>query len=142
MLLLACGLLQFQFSVQEQRVFTDRKGLLPTDQIRNARLLTYHARQAHMFEADMDGAMSLLQRALITNPYYVPAWLGLAELKNDIGEKKQAVEVLQYANLLTRGLKRWRWDKALVAYQLGQTEMLPDELSYIIEEIPGKARAD
>ena len=142
LLLLACGLLQLKFSVQEQRIFSDQKGLVATDQIRNARLLTYHAKQKYMFEADMSAATSLLQRALITTPYYVPAWLSLAELKNDIGEKKQAAEVLQYADLLTQGLKRWRWDKALVAYQLGKTDMLPDELSYIIKEIPGKPRAD
>ena len=78
LILLACGLLQLKFSVQEQRIFTDQKGLLATNQIRNARLLTYHAKQKHMFEADMGAAMSLLQQALITNPYYVPAWLSLA----------------------------------------------------------------
>lgn len=116
LLLLACALLQLNFSVQEQRTFTDRKGRLPKDQIRNARLLTYHAKQKHMFDADMDGALSLLQRALIINPYYVPAWLSLAELKNDTGEKEQAYEILHYTDILTRGLKRWRWDKALVAY--------------------------
>ncbi len=142
LLLLACALLQLNFSVQEQRIFTDKKGRLPTDQIRNARLLTYHAKQKHMFDADMDGALSLLQQALIINPYYVPAWLSLAELKNDIGAKEQAIEVLHYVDVLTRGLKRWRWDKALVAYQLGKMDMLPGELSYIIGEIPGKARAD
>lgn len=142
LILLACAVLQLKFSVEEQRVFSNRTDLLEMDQIRNARLLTYYAKQKYIFEADMGGAMSLLQKALVTNPYYVPAWLSLAELNNDRGRKKEAVAALQYADLLTRDLKRWRWDKALVAYQLGETDMLPDELNYIIAEIPGKARAD
>jgi len=142
LLLLVCGLLQLRFSVQEQQISIDQEGLSATDQIRNARLLTFHAKQKYMFEADMHAAMSLLQQALIINPFYVPAWLSLAELKNDIGEKKQAAEVLDYADSLTQGLHRWRWDKALVAYELGETDMLPGELSYIIEDIPGKPRAD
>jgi hypothetical protein len=72
----------------------------------------------------------------------VPAWLGLAELYNDQGQKMQAGEVLQYADSLTEGLKRWRWDMALTAYQLNRQEMLPGELSFIIRELPGKTRND
>ena len=115
---------------------------LNPQQVRDSRILTYQAKQKHLFEADLTGAEVLLQQALKVNSYYIPAWLSLVELYNDRGEKDHAGKVLAYVDELTQGIKRWRWDKALVAYQTGMVEILPEELSYIIREIPGKSRND
>lgn len=140
--LLVCALWQIVFSYQEQQKFSEKFDKDRAGQSRNVRALTHHARQLYLLQADLDGATALLQRALIVNPSYVPAWLSLAELKNDKGEKEKAYAILQYVDLLTEGLKRWRWEKALTAYQLGKLEMLPDELSHIVKELPGKERND
>lgn len=109
---------------------------------RNFRGLTHFAKQKHMLEADLSAAVSLLQQALTANPSYVPAWLSLAEVNNDLGQKEKAYAILNYVDGLTKGLKRWRWDKALTAYQLGKVEILPGELHYIVSEFDGKDRND
>jgi hypothetical protein len=108
----------------------------------NPQLLTLSAKKKQLLEGDMAGAKSRLQRALTSNAYYVPAWLALAELNNDLGNKAQAYTILDYVETLIRDLKRWRWEKTLVDYQLGRLRALPTELRYIIHEIPGKSRND
>ena len=123
-------------------IISENTAFLKSQQVRDSRILTYQAKQKHLFEADLSGAEIFLQNALKVNSYYIPAWLGLVELYNDQGEKDHAGEVLAYVDELTQGIKRWRWDKAFVAYQTGMVEILPDELSYIIREIPGKSRND
>jgi tetratricopeptide (TPR) repeat protein len=140
--LLVCAVWQIFFSFQEQQSLNEKIDKSEAVQERNVRGLTYLAKEKYMLEADLDTAMSLLQQALTVNPSYVPAWLILAELNNDLGQKEKAYAILYYIDLLTAGLKRWRWDKALTAYQLGKIEMLPGELSYIVQEIDGKNRND
>ncbi len=133
---------QMSFAIREQLGTGESVTQSTSSLIRNARILTYQAKEKHLFEADLSAAEMLLQNALKVNSVYVPAWLSLVELYNDRGEKDRAARALTYADTLTQGIKRWRWDKALVAYQTGTLEMLPAELSYIIQEIPGKSRND
>jgi tetratricopeptide (TPR) repeat protein len=141
-LLLAGAVWQLHFSLQAQRDFTERAGSTVRPESRNLHALTYEAKQKYMLEADLAGAQPLLRQALTVNPLHVPAWLSLAEVYNDLGEKETASAILEYADQLTTGLKRWRWEKALTAYQLGKMAMLPEELRFIIREIPGKNRTD
>lgn len=140
LMLLSCGVWQFIFAMQEQLVFVGKTEILEASQIKDSEALTHIARRKHLFEAEMNGANVFLQKALLNNSYYIPAWLGLAELLNDLGRKKQAQEVYTYIEYLLTDLKRWRWEKALTAYQLGREELLPEELKFIIREIPGKIR--
>jgi tetratricopeptide (TPR) repeat protein len=140
--LVACAVWQMLFSIQEQRDFNAGSEKALALETRNFRALTHHAKQKYMLEADLSTAMLLLQQALIANPSYVPAWLSLAELNNDLGNKERASAILHYVDGLTEGLKRWRWDKALTAYQMGKVEMLPGELRYIVYELGGKERND
>ena len=142
LMLVTVALWQLYFAAQEQLGNNENRSPTKSSQIRNPRILTYQAKEKHLFEADLSGAEILLQNALKVNTVYVPAWLSLVELYNDRGEKDRAGKVLDYADTLTQGIKRWRWDKALVAYQTGRIEMLPEELGYIINEIPGKSRND
>lgn len=141
-ILLACAVWQMWFSYQEQKDFSERFEQTLTTHTRNFRALTHNAKQKYMLEADLSSAMSLLQRALTLNPSYVPAWLSLTELNNDLGQKENAYAILQHVDLLTEGIKRWRWDMALTAYQLGKLELLPGELRYIVQEFGGKERND
>jgi len=141
-LLIIIATWQLYFAVQLQLISTENTNLIKSSNVRNARILTYQAKQKHLFEADLAGAQTLLQNALKINSYYVPAWLSLVELHNDWGEKNQAGKVFKYTDELTQEINRWRWDKALVAYQTGIVDILPGELSHIINKIPGKDRND
>jgi tetratricopeptide (TPR) repeat protein len=142
MVLLVCAIWQIVFALQEQKTFSEGSEKTLAIPTRNFRALTYNAKQKYMLEADLGAATLLLQQALTVNPSYIPAWLSLAELNNDLGQKEKASAILDYVDLLTKGLKRWRWDKALTAYQLGRVEMLPGDLRYIVHELDGKDRND
>lgn len=142
LLLLLAAVAQLRFAVQEQLLFSDDTERLVDERIRNPRVLLNFAKQQHLFEADLDGAQRLFRQALVCSPLYVPAWLGLAELLNDRGDKERAAAIVTYADSLTKSIKRWRWEKTLTAYQLGLTDLLPAELHYIIAHIPGKSRTD
>ena len=138
LILLLIAAVQIRFAVLEQDTFIGKGGAASN----NALLLTNAAKQKHLFEADLDQAAYLLQNAWLVKPYYVPAWLALAVVRSDQGKTEQSLKIIDYVHYLTRDIKRWRWDKVLVAYQLGQTRLLPTELSYIIAEIKGKPRKD
>ena len=140
--LLVCAIWQMLFSFQEQKTFSEGFEKTSAPQTRNYRVLTHFAKQKYMVDADLNAAVSLLQQALTAHPSYVPAWLSLAEVNNDLGQKEKAYAILNHVDRLTAGLKRWRWDKALTAYQLGQVELLPGELRYIVAELAGKDRND
>ncbi|WP_458774914.1 hypothetical protein [Desulforhopalus sp. 52FAK] len=131
-----------RFSVHEQQVFGANVDNLPLEDIRDAGLLTKMAKKKYLFGADVKVARQLLQQALLSAPYSIPAWLSLAELNNDEGQKRQTRQILEYIDQLTAEIHRYRWEKTLVDYQVGRTEMLPGELSYIIEKMPGKSRRD
>ncbi|PHR27860.1 MAG: hypothetical protein COA36_07830 [Desulfotalea sp.] len=142
LVLLIVGVLQMSFRVQEQQVFGGHINGLAVDRVHDARLLTRLAKKKYLFDADIQGAKVLLKQALISASYSIPAWLSLAELYNDEGHRQQSRQVLEYTDLLTSEINRWRWEKTLVDYQVGRTEILASELSYIIAEVPGKTRRD
>ncbi len=141
--LLVIAILQFRLALFEQSEYSRKKGGSSQHKYqRNPYLLTWQAKQKHIFAADMDAAQLLYQQALTVNPLYIPAWLGLAELRFDQRQKQTANEILDYTNQLTSNIKRWRWDKALVAYQFDRKDILAGDLTYIIQELPGKTRND
>ena len=106
------------------------------------RLLVAYGKQAVLGSGDLQAAEHWYQRALLANPFYIPAWLALSELKNDEGDPVQASAILEYADGLTRNVARWRWDKAMLAYQLNRLDILATDLSWLLqqEKVSGKTK--
>ena len=138
------AVIQLRLLLYEQSEYSQKTDLSSLHKYQsNPYLLSWLAKQKHLFEADMDTAQSLYQQALIANPVYLPAWLGLAELKLDQQQTEQANAILDYTTELADNIKRWRWDKALVAYQFDRKDILARDLSYIMREArSGKKRND
>ena len=137
------ALVQLRLALPAQHVYSSRPVHDPLSTYwTNARMLTWHGKQEHLFNADLATAETLYRQALITNPLFIPAWLGLAELRNDIGDSHTAHAILDLVSSYTDQVKRWSWDKALVAYQFRRLDLLANDLAYIISEIPGKTRTD
>jgi len=57
---------------------------------------------------------------------------------NEQGEKAEAAAILDHVDGLSAGINRWRWDKALLTYQLGRTDILARDLAWIVANIPGQ----
>lgn len=143
LLLLLVGVLQLRLALFAQSEFSRREDRSALHKYqRNPYLLTWLAKQKHLLAADLEAALALYQQALTVNPVYLPAWFGLAELSSDRHQKQTADAILDYTDSLAENLKRWRWDKAMIAYQLDRKDILARDLSYIIQKIPGKSRND
>jgi len=57
--------------------------------LRSPFLLVWHGKRLHLLEGEVAQAEALYRRALVHNSLYIPAWLGLAELRNEPGEKAE-----------------------------------------------------
>ncbi len=133
--------MQIRFALYEQTEYSRNESMDSHHAFQsNPYILTWLGKQKHLFDADLTQANDLYKQALIVNPVYIPAWLGLAELQVDQNENENANAILDYTGVLSEDVKRWRWDKVLVAYQFGRNDVLASDLSYIIAEIPGKTR--
>ena len=141
--LVSLALVQFRLALFEQTKYSNHENASSLNKYQtNPYLLSWLAKQKHLFEADLEQAQLLYKQALLINSVYVPAWLGLAELRFDKKQKQNANAILDYTSQLTDNVKRWRWDKTLVAYQFNREDILAVDLAYIILEMPGKPRND
>ncbi len=138
--LLVCATGMLYFSWIEQNIFAGKLTEKYLEKCHSAPVLTYAAEEAYLFEANLKNAERRVIQALKNNSLYVPAWLTLASITNDKGEKIRANAILDYADKLTSELLKWRWEKVLVAYELGRSELLPKELRFIIQRGSGKTR--
>lgn len=143
LILTALAVFQFRIGLLAQSEFSDQKVSVPLQTYQyNPRMLTWHAKQQLKAEGAQDEAETLYRAALIANPLYVPAWIGLAALQHDRGDKQSANAILDLVDQYTDALQRWRWDKVLLAYQLQRQDILAKDLAYIIREIPGRSKND
>ena len=143
LVLVAIAAWHLRMSLLLQSEFSDRKVADPEIAYeRNPRMLTWHGKERHLIEADTAGAERLFRQALAVNPVFIPAWLGLAELKNDTGDRKAADRLLNRADQLTAEVNRYRWDKVLVAHQMGRRDILERDLVWLAAEATGKTRDD
>lgn len=143
LLLFLIGLAAYQFrlSLQEQQSFAKSPHHQnSTINSQNPYLLTTFANQVYLQEGDPAKAQSLFQQALVYNPFFIPAWIGLCELKSATGQTKEALSIFSYLNTLTKNITRYRWQKALLSYQLEQYNALADDLSYLISYLPKKRK--
>ncbi|MCI5142042.1 MAG: hypothetical protein D3909_10045, partial [Candidatus Electrothrix sp. ATG1] len=76
------------------------------------------------------------------NPVYIPAWIALAELENDVGHLTRSVEILEYLEHIMLGVVRWRWEKAMLAYLLGREDIFKADLAWLLqqESLSGQTR--
>lgn len=143
LVLLVLAAVQLRIAMQEQAEYSDTGGSAAMiDHLRSPFLLTWHGKRQHLLEGEMAEAEELYKRALVHNSLHVPAWLGLAELQNDRGKKAESRAILDYVDPLSAGINRWRWEKALLTYQMGRYDILAKDLAWIIEKIPGKSQQD
>lgn len=140
--LLTIGLLQFKTAFFEQSKFSSRpqkSSRLWRQQI-NPAYLTKAANNACFSRGDGRTALRMLQKALSNDPFHIPAWIGLSELKLYQNNKTGALAILYHIDSLMTEVGRWRWQKTMLAYQLGETEMVARDLDYIIDKLPGQRR--
>ena len=137
MVLLVCGLLQLKIALFEQSKFSRPRphSTLWQQQI-SPEYLTAAAQDLSLSKGRSDRVLRLLQRALTLNPLYIPAWITLSELELSLGKRSDAGKILTYIDGLMVDVSFWRWRKTMLAYQLGEREMLARDLDYVVAELP------
>ena len=142
-ILLTIGMLQLKVAFFEQSNFSgpQKSSRLWHRQINPAHL-TQAANNVYLYQGDSRKALQMLQKALTNAPLYIPAWIALSELKLHQGNKTEALAILHHIDSLMAEVGRWRWQKTMLAYQLGDAEMVARDLDYIVDKLPrqrGKA---
>jgi len=137
MVLLVCGLMQLKISLFEQSKFSRPRphSTLWRQQI-SPEYLTAAAHDLSLSQGRSDRVLRLLQRSLTLNPLYIPAWITLSELEVSQGKSSAARKILTYIDGLMVDVSRWRWQKTMLAYQLGEREILARDLDYAVAELP------
>ena len=133
--LLGLALFELRVAVVAQSSFS---GASPSKVVRKyqqqPRFLVAYGRQAILEDGDLVAAQHWYQRALLANPLYVPAWLSLSELFNDEGDSSRALAILEHVDELMLDVARWRWSKAMLAYQLDQHDALAKDLAWLLQQ--------
>jgi len=96
-------------------------------------VLTALARREHLVNGHLEKALDLYKRALDHFVLYMPAWLGLAELFNDQGDRERAGQALQFAEDLAPDNGYLAWSRALLANELGNEDILTANLAWLVQ---------
>ncbi|MCI5134501.1 MAG: hypothetical protein D3920_05365 [Candidatus Electrothrix sp. AW2] len=132
--LIAITLYQLRVAFIAQTVYSDIATKKEVRKYQNDPLLLVAYGKEESALGHHEKARKWFQKALYANPVYIPAWLNLAELENDVGNINRSLEILNYLDDLMQGVLRWRWEKAMLAYLLGREEMLQDDLSWLLQQ--------
>ena len=98
------------------------------------RFLVAYGQDAYLAKGDLAAAGNWYQKALFSNPLYIPAWLALAELYNDEGSTDKALAILDYVDGKMEDIGRWRWEKAMLAFQLQQPELVRKDIAWMLAQ--------
>ena len=141
--LLGLALFELRIAVVAQSSFS---GVSQSKAVRKyqqqPRFLVAYGRQAILEDGNLQAAEHWYQRALLANPLYIPAWLALSELRNDEGDSIRAMAILEYVDERMQDVARWRWNKAMLAYQLDRHDILSIDLAWLLqqEKVSGKTK--
>ena len=72
---------------------------------------------------DAQKASEFFQRAVSEDPFYMDAWLRLAESEIALGHLEKSRAILTFADDLTSGVYRWQWPQMLLARDLGMDDV-------------------
>jgi hypothetical protein len=85
-------------------------------------------------EGRTETAESCFEQAISHNVLYVEAWLRRAETAVSRGEHAFARNISSMLTEITPKVKRWTWDQALLARELGQEELFIDNINLLISD--------
>ncbi len=140
LLLVGYANLKYAFLAQLALVDTDRPSSFSRSQT-DPVALTDLARREHLINGNLVKARYLYDRALDYCVLYVPAWLGLAELFNDRGEKNRAGAALEFVEKISRGNGNLAWSRAILANELGREDILTANLVWLMKNRRSKRMA-
>jgi tetratricopeptide (TPR) repeat protein len=74
-------------------------------------------------KGDYSKASQFFRQTVSKDPFYIDAWLRLAESEAALGHLQTARKILMFTDFLTTGIGRWQWPQMLLARDLGVDEI-------------------
>jgi hypothetical protein len=72
---------------------------------------------------DAENASQFFQQALSEDPFYVDAWLRLAESEAALSHSEKSRNILIFIDDMASGVYRWQWPQMLLARDLGMDDV-------------------
>jgi hypothetical protein len=82
--------------------------------------------------ADVRKASEFFQQAVSEDPFYMDAWLRLAESEAVLGHPGKSRKILMFAENLTSGVFRWQWSQMLLARDLEMEDVFLKNANYLL----------
>jgi hypothetical protein len=84
------------------------------------------------FQNDPEAAAGFFRQAVIQDPFFMDAWLKLAEAEATMGHTAISRDILMFASGLTEGVSRWKWPQILLARELGMDDILYRNTNFLL----------
>jgi hypothetical protein len=84
-------------------------------------------------EFDVSGAARLFRQVVVRDPLYMDAWLKLAEVEKETGNKDLARKIAAFCDTRISRVLRWKQSHTLLAHDLGIQDIFRHNLNYLIE---------
>jgi hypothetical protein len=84
------------------------------------------------FQNDPEAAAGFFRQAVIQDPFFMDAWLKLAEAEATMGHTATSRDILMFASGLTEGVSRWKWPQILLALELGMDDILYRNTNFLL----------
>jgi tetratricopeptide (TPR) repeat protein len=81
---------------------------------------------------DARKASEFFRQAVSKDPFYMDAWLRLAESEAALGNPEKSRKILIFANDLASGVYRWQWPKMLLARDLEMDDVFLKNANYLL----------
>lgn len=86
------------------------------------------------FQGRPDAAVRLFRRALAGNFLMVDAWLKLGEIEAARGDRERAKAILVFTDRLAGDVKKWKWQQAMLALNLGLRDLFIRSINALIPQ--------
>jgi hypothetical protein len=84
------------------------------------------------FQNDPETAAGFFRQVVIQDPFFMDAWLKLAEAEATMGHAETSRDILMFTTGLTEDVFRWKWPQMLLARDLGLDEILYRNTNYLL----------
>ena len=81
---------------------------------------------------DAQKASGFFQQAVSEDPFYMDAWLRMAESEAALGHLEKSRAILTFAENLTSGVFEWQWRQMLLARDLGMDDVFLKNANYLL----------
>jgi hypothetical protein len=81
---------------------------------------------------DAPKASELFRQAVSEDPFYMDAWLRLAESEAALGHPEKSKKILMFVDNMANGIYRWQWPQMLLARDLGMDAVFLKNANYLL----------